>query len=87
MSWETQVFYWAGWFASTAVLGTLGVLGTWLLWQTYNNLEKAFRANAALLAAYIKYAYKFRFKGVDPEKMQKIPINGYELTVEKIETE
>lgn len=85
MSWETTLFYWTGWFSLTSILAALGIIGSWGLWHIYNIKESAFYANAALLAAYMKYAYKYRFRNVDPEDLAKVEVDGYKITVEKIE--
>jgi len=84
MSWETTLFYWTGWFATTSILAGLGVIGSWGLWQIYNSKESAFYANAALLRAYIEYAYKYRFRDIEPSKLERFQVDGYEITVEKI---
>jgi len=84
MSWEISLFYWTGWFAITVlVLGGAATIGSWLLWINYNSRESAFRANAALFAAYLYYTYKYRFRGASIPDMRKMRIDGYEITVTK----
>ena len=86
MSWEITLFYWTGWFSLTAVLAGIGIIGSRLLWMIYNTKESAFYANTAMLAAYIKYAYKYRFRNVDPKNIERFQVDGYEITVEKVES-
>jgi len=85
MSWEITLFYWVGWFATTSILAALGVVGSRVLWMIYNKSESAFRANAALANAYLYYAYKYRFRDVEPGDISRMTIDGYEFKVEKLD--
>jgi len=85
VSWEVTLFHWAGWFSLTLLLAAAGTAGVWALWQVYQGFEKAARANAALFAAYLKYAYKHRFKDADAEDISSMTLDGVKITVEVLE--
>jgi len=86
MSFETQLFYWSGWFALTTIMLSVGlIIAIKVLWFLVNTFEDAFTHNAALLVSYLLHLYKYRYKGIEQpnDEFESSMIMGdYNVTVE-----